>query len=136
MAGPDKERKPDPRKWIPTPEIIEYVREQSSRGMTEASIARNVGLAPTTFSAKKQEFPELAEAISKGNSRGEELALNALWAMITDPKSKGHTTATVFYLKCKHGWNDGSKNTVVETTAPSGVKFEVIQKGDISAEES
>lgn len=133
MAGPGKPGRPG---WELTPEILDYVKTQSSRGMTEASIARNVGLAPTTFSAKKQEYPELAEALKKGASFGEELAIQALWRMIADPTSKGHTTATIFYLKCKHGWNDGSKNTVVEATAPSGVKFEVIQKGDISAEES
>ena len=122
MAGPGKPA------WKLTPEILEYVREQSSKGMTEASIARSVGLHPSTFSEKKQQYPDLAEAVKKGNSYGEQLAINALWAMIQDPKSKGHTTATLFYLKCKHGWNDGGKQSV-EVQAPSGVQFEVIPKG-------
>jgi hypothetical protein len=125
MAGPGKPA------WVLTPEILQYVEEQSRKGVTEASIARNVGLHPSTFSEKKQQYPEIAEAIKKGNAVGEELAVNALWAMIQDPKSKGHVTATLFYLKCKHAWNDGSKNTL-EVQAPSGVKFDVIPKGQSS----
>lgn len=122
MSGTSK---PDPRKWIPTPEILEKVREQARMGVTEANIARNVGVAPTTFSAKKQEYPELAEAIKSGHAVGENLAVGALWNAIQNPDSKGHMTAVLFYLKCKHGWSDGSKNSV-EIQAPEGVKFEVI----------
>ena len=73
MSGTSK---PDPRKWIPTPEILEKVREQARMGVTEANIARNVGVAPTTFSAKKQEYPELAEAIKSGHAVGENLDLS------------------------------------------------------------
>jgi len=124
--------KVDPRKWIPTPEILEKIREQSRMGVTEANIARNVGLHPSTFSEKKSMYPEVAEAIRDGMATGENLAVGALWNMIQDTKHKGHLTAVIFYLKCRHGWSDGSRQsgTTVETTAPSGVTFEILQKGD------
>jgi len=54
--------------------------------------------------------------------------------MIMDPKSKGHVTGTLFYLKCKHNWNDGSKATI-EVQAPTGVKFDVIPKGSTIVKE-
>lgn len=125
MAGPGK---PGRRAWELTPEILQYVEENVKKGMTEASIAYNVGLHPSTFVEKKQQYPELAEAVKRGNAYGEELAVSALWNMIMDPKSKGHVTGTLFYLKCKHGWNDGSRQTI-EVAAPTGVKFDIIPKG-------
>ena len=115
-------------KWIPTPEILAEVERLSKMGVTEASIARQVGISPSTFSEKKQLHPELAEVLKKGHAKGEELAVSALWTMIQDSKSKGHTTAVLFYLKCKCGWNDGNKQTT-EIVAPTGVKFEVIPSG-------
>mgnify|MGYP006277697497 CR=1 FL=1 len=116
------------RPWVLTPEILEEVKRMAQMGVTEASIARNVGLHPSTFSEKKTQYPELADAINSANSRGEDVAVSALWKAIQDPTSKGHMTAVLFYLKCKHNWNDGSKATV-EVQAPSGVKFDVIPKG-------
>lgn len=132
MAGPSKS-KPDPRAWIPTPEILDKVRQQAQAGITEANIARNVGLHPSTFSEKKQKYPELAEALKVGHAVGEELAVGALWRAIQNPECKGHMTAVLFYLKARHGWSDG-RTTTVETTAPSGVKFTVVQSGDTDAE--
>lgn len=112
--------------WECTPEILAKIEEQAKLGVTEANIARNVGLHPSTFSEKKKNHPEIEEAIKKGGAKGEQLATGALWNMMTDPKSKGHVTAVIFYLKTKHGWNDGSRLQTTETTAPSGVKFEII----------
>lgn len=114
--------------WVLTEEKLEYIEKMSKMGMTEASIARNIGVHPSTFSEKKQIHPEIEEAIKRGNAVGEEVAISALWQMMLDPKSKGHVTGTIFYLKCKHNWNDGSRQTT-EITAPSGLKFEVIPTG-------
>ena len=50
-------------KWIPTPEILAEVERLSKMGVTEASIARQVGISPSTFSEKKQLHPELAEVL-------------------------------------------------------------------------
>lgn len=126
-----KPRKIHSNKWIPSPEILDKIEQQAKQGITEANIARNVGISPSTFSEKKQEFPEIQEAIKKGSARGEELATGALWKMIQDDKHKGHLTAVIFYLKTRHGWSDGSKQSTTEAVAPSGVQFEIIQKGEV-----
>ena len=123
--------KPDPRTWKPTEEMLDQIESWSKMGMTEASIARNLGLHPSTFSEKKHLWPELDERIKRGHAVGEDFAIQALWNMIKDPKSKGHVTGTVFYLKCKHNWNDGTRNAPVEATAPDGVKFEIIDKSKV-----
>lgn len=128
-----KVRKPHANKWVPTPEILSKIEQQAKLGITEANIARNVGISPTAFSEKKQHYPEIQEAIKKGSARGEELASGALWNMITDEKHKGHLTAVIFYLKTRHGWSDGSKQGSTEVVAPSGIQFEVIQKGEVKA---
>lgn len=120
------------KEWEPTPEIIAKIENWSKMGMTEASIARNLDLHPSTFSEKKSKYPSMDEAIKKGNAVGEEVAIGALWRMMLDPKSKGHVTGTIFYLKCKHNWNDGTRNPTVEASAPSGIKFEIIDKSKVS----
>lgn len=130
-----KPRKVHSNKWIPSPEILQKIEEQAKQGITEANIARNVGISPSTFSEKKQEFPEIQEAIKKGSARGEELATGALWRMIQDDKHKGHLTAVIFYLKTRHGWSDGSKQSSVEAVAPTGIQFEIIQKGEVKPQE-
>lgn len=118
--------------WVLTEAMLDQIEVWAKMGMTEASIARNLDVHPNTFSTKKQEYPEIEERIKKGHAAGEGIAIQALWNMMTDPKSKGHVTGTIFYLKCKHNWNDGTRNQTVEASAPSGIKFEIIDKSKVS----
>lgn len=55
--------------WIPTPEILEKIEGYASRFLQEGQIARLVGIAPQQFSTKKQEFPEIAEALEGGRAK-------------------------------------------------------------------
>ena len=111
-------------KWECTPEILERVADMAAKGVTEASIARNVGLSPTTFSLKKKEFPELEETIKNAASKGEEEVVGYLWNIIRDPKNKNHFSACLFYLKTKHRWRE-TDNMETAKVLPASVPFKL-----------
>lgn len=109
-------------KWECTPEIIERAREMSQKGVLESSIARQIGIAPTTLTLKKKEYPLLAEALKKGKAYGEEVVVGKLWKMIENEDHKSHATAVLFWLKTQAGWND-KPGTMVSTNGPAKVTF-------------
>ena len=96
-------------------------------GMNEKNIATNLGIHPVTFSKAKKAHPCIQNAIDKGRSAGEEEATSRLFDMIRDPKSKGHASAVFFVLKHKHGWSDTALAFKEGSSAPSGVKFELLK---------
>ena len=109
-------------KWECTPEILERIADLSAKGVTEASIARIVGLTPSTFSAKKKEHPELGDILNKSRASGEEEVVGYLWNIIRDPKNKNHFSACLFYLKTQHMWREVNKEETVKEL-PSTVPF-------------
>lgn len=115
------------KKWVLTPKILEQISELASRGVTEASIARLVGLAPTSFSAKKKEYPEIDEAIRQAHAKGESEVVSYLWDIIHNPSHKNHFAALQFYLKCKHNWGvDATEES--KPGLPTGVDFKPAAK--------
>jgi hypothetical protein len=98
--------------WIPTPEILEQVFTLIKKGVTETNVARLVGLHPSTFSAKKTEFPELDETIKKAKAYGEDVAAGIIWQIMNDPSHKQRLTAAMFYLKTQHNWKDKDSSTI------------------------
>lgn len=119
-------------KWECTPEILERVADMAAKGVTEASIARNVGLSPTTFSLKKKEFPELETVIKNASAKGEEEVVGYLWNIIRDPKNKNHFSACLFYLKTKHRWRE-TDNMENVTQLPTKVPFKLKDAPDEEA---
>jgi len=115
---------PGRKKWIPTPEILARIKELAAQGITEASIAYQVGCHPSTFSLRKQEYPELNDTIKEGRASGEEIVVSKLWELI----HSGHATAILFYLKCQHNWNDrpnqdnSTTNIFVDSDAKNKVR--------------
>lgn len=110
------------KKWVVTKEILDKITKLASQGVTEASIARIIGLSPTAFSTKKKEFPEMEEAIRQAHAKGEMAVVGYLWDIIHNPQHKNHFAALQFYLKCKHNW--GETGTVDDKPGlPSGVDF-------------
>ena len=121
-------------KWECTPEILERVADMAAKGVTEASIARNVGLSPTTFSQKKKEFPQLEETIKNASSKGEEEVVGYLWNIIRDPKNKNHFSACLFYLKTKHRWRETDQQEPTKEL-PRSVPFKLKGSNDDNAED-
>jgi predicted transcriptional regulator len=98
--------------WIPTEEILTQVHDLIKQGVTETNVARVLGLHPSTFSAKKNEFPELDEAIKKAKAYGEKVAASVIWEIMNDPNHKQRLTAAIFYLKTQHRWSEKDESSL------------------------
>ena len=94
------------KKWAPTPEMIKQIGDLAKKGVTEANIARIVGLSPTVFSGKKKVFPEIENVIKAAQASGEHEVVGYLWNIMRNPEHRQHLTACLFYLKTRHGWKD------------------------------
>lgn len=116
------------KKWVLTPEILATIKRLSAEGVTEANIARIVGISPTTFSAKKKEHPEIEEVIKEANAHSESEVVGYLWNIIRDPQHRNHFPAILFYLKTKHRWRETDQETNEKPQLPTGITFTVAQK--------
>lgn len=116
------------KKWELTPEILAKIKQLSADGVTEANIARIVGISPTTFSAKKKEYPEIEEAIKDAQANAEHEVVGYLWRILRDPNHKNHFPAILFYLKTKHRWRETDHEQVDKPQIPTGVTFTVATK--------
>jgi len=93
-----KVQKPPGRKpWVP-----DYVKIESSAqlGLQDKEIAALSGISHQVFCSKKNELPELVEALARGRAKGTSMAATALWREIL----KGDINATKFFLERKAGW--------------------------------
>lgn len=122
------------KKWILTPEILETIKDCAIKGVTEANIARIVGLHPTAFSTKKKEYPEIEEVIKQAQAGGEHEVVGYLWNIIRDPNHRNHFPAILFYLKTKHRWRETDQDATEKPQLPTGVTFTVAQKKESNDE--
>lgn len=88
--------------WIPSKEDLEKIESLAAKGLSQEQIANCVGLHPSTLCEKKNQFPELDEAIKKGKASGIAKVAEALLRNI----DLGNVTAQIFYLKTQAGWKD------------------------------
>lgn len=102
--------KSGPKQWKLTPKRLQTIEELARKGCTQETIARQIGLHPSTYYEKKKLFPEMEEAIQKAKACSEEAVVGYLWNIITDPKHPKHFSAIVFYLKAQHKWEDKKNN--------------------------
>lgn len=114
------------QKWIPTPDILAEVEVLVGQGMTEGSIALHLGIKPNTFTLKKREFPELADAVNSGKNIDESLCMNRIRSIAFNDDHRQHLTALMFYGKIRFGWNDRNDNTD-KSVKPSKVGLNVIE---------
>jgi len=87
-----------------TDEIVEQVKELSSRGLTNKQIALCLGWHLSTLQAKKAEYKEFSDAIDAGKALGILEITNALY----ESAIKGNHSSQQFYLKNRdnENWND------------------------------
>lgn len=123
------------KKWELTPEILAQIEKMAHDGVTEASIARIVGLHPTAFSTKKKEYPEIEETIKKAHSTGEKAVVGYLWNIINDPTHKHHFSACLFYLKTKHRWRETDHQEQTKEL-PRSVPFKLKGSNDDNEEDA
>ena len=92
------------KKWIPTEETYQDIERMAALGLNEQDIAHNLGIEPSTFSRKKDEFDQLDQHITRGRAKGIQKVTGHLMEQIEG----GNHQATAFYLKNRRPteWND------------------------------
>jgi predicted sugar kinase len=81
---------------------LNEVERLASLGLTEEQIGLALGVSPDTMTRRKQDTAEFAEAIKRGKALGIGHVTNKLRELI----DSGNPTSTLFFLKCKAGWNE------------------------------
>lgn len=124
---------PQPKKrgrknWTPTQRHLDTITQLYSLGISERTIAGACGVAHTTFSTKKQEFPEITEALNKGLEIKAERSIRAvelLWERIEG----GSNGLLCFWLKTQEDWcEDGSEKIEREVRARLDQQREQIER--------
>jgi hypothetical protein len=78
------------------------VERMARLGMTQAQIARALGVSTDTFERRKAESETLRMALERGRAKGVDLVAGALF----ESAMKGNVRAQVFYLKAHAGWSE------------------------------
>ena len=106
--------------WVPTPEILAEAERLAGLGLMDKDIALCLKISPSTFYAKLNEYPELSEALKRGQAEGIKMYSEQLYE-----HSKRNLGATIFYLKCKAGWKEDGTSS---GTSGSGRDLESVRK--------
>ena len=104
-----------PKKWIPSPEELAKIEALAGSGMTQEEICLAIGVKKDAYYSRKQEIPEIAEAIKSGKNKANALVHSALMAKVRS----GDLGAIVWYEKSRRGMTDrinltGQAKVVIE----------------------
>lgn len=121
-------------KWVPTPEILEKIAELAEQRVNEVDIAAACGIKPSTWWAKKREFPEIKEAIENAKRSKMDFAKSKLWKIIEDETNKNHFQALCFYIK---NYDDEIVNKAVPDAPqtpqlPTGFTWRIVNAEDVA----
>ena len=75
--------------------VINRIEHHAKLGLTQEQIAAILGFAATTLSEKKQNHPEIQEAITRGRAK----TVGALSSQLLSASEKGSVQAQIFALK-------------------------------------
>jgi transcriptional regulator with XRE-family HTH domain len=86
-------------KWQPD---LERARQLAAQGLTREQIACALGVSRSTVFERINDNSDFSDAIKAGAADGIAAVTNALFKSALD----GNTTAQIFFLKCRAGWQD------------------------------
>ena len=95
------------------------VESLASKGCSEISIARGLGVSGPTWQRWRDGYPELLEAWHRGRATEHDALVGALFESATKQKN---VTAAIFLLKARHGYRENQDITIQNKVA---VTFEV-----------
>lgn len=87
---------------------LKIVQEMAAKGHSDTAIAERLGIFRGTFSEIIKRQPEVQEALDRGRAELESVLVHTLVSRALDPTSKGGTTAAIFLLKSRCGY-EGTK---------------------------
>lgn len=106
---------------ITKPEIqidLDKVEQYAQVCDNNEEIARALGIAVSTFYAKKAESEAFQEAVKRGRAKANIFVGGKLMEQIRE----GNTTAIIFYLKSRAGWKEADRH---EITGANGKPLEI-----------
>ncbi len=124
------------KKWKPTPKILKDIEQWAEDGLSEASIAINLGMHPKTFSRFKNSLDDadycftnkngdiinyVEDRIKRGRSSLEDYAVSKLREKIDG----GCTASLLFLLKTRCGWNE--KHIYEDVSTKNAPKFKAFK---------
>lgn len=93
--------------WIPGPRDLARVEAAAARGLNKDQIALSIGVGYSTMAAKYKQFPEIQEAIKRGQDNAIIKIQSELFETAIGKRGRtGKMTAMIFWLKNKGGWSD------------------------------
>jgi hypothetical protein len=116
------------------PEGLELVEQMASKGMSITSIAKALKIHRDTFAMIRKRQPEVVEVLERGYASMEDDLVDALYTRAMDPSSKGGTTAAIFLLKTRRGY-EGTK-VPSHITINNDNRQQVVQLPDKLSEEA
>ena len=99
-------------------EAVETVFKLCSKGVSEISVAKALGVSYDTYKRWRKKYPELEEARRQG--RG--IEHDQLFDVLFNKAKAGNVTACIFLLKSRHGYREGEP---FETRNQINVVFEL-----------
>lgn len=81
---------------------LEEVERLAKTGISEDSIARLIGMHPSTWYEKKQNNPDISDAVKRGRAHGELIHMQR----IEKELEKGNTALLIFKAKAIYGWRE------------------------------
>ena len=91
---------------IITEEMIKKAESLSASGLTKEEIADCLDMAAGTLYEKQKQYPEFAEAIKRGRSKGIGMMANNLVKLAKG----GNAAANIFWLKARAKWKEGDED--------------------------
>lgn len=94
--------------WVPDAQILKDAESYAALGLNKEQIADCLGIGKTTLYDKSIEYPEFAEAIKIGRSKGIARAAN----LLIKHAETGSVPSVIFYLKAVARWSDQNLDEV------------------------
>lgn len=85
------------------PDGYRIIEELASRGCSEVTIARALGMSQDTWRREKSEDPKAVEALERGRA----VEHDSLVGKLYESAMKGNVVAALFLLKARHGYREG-----------------------------
>ncbi len=83
---------------------LKIVEEMAAKGHPDVAIAKQLGIFRGTFTEICKRQPEVQEALERGRGQLEHILVHSLLERAVDPGSKGGSTAAIFLLKSRCGY--------------------------------
>ena len=106
-------------KLHPPEAAADIVRKLTSKGCSEISIAKGLGISRKTWEIWRDEYPEIQMAWEEGRGIEHDKLFNVLFEAAT---KKGNVIAAMFLLKARHGYRENADFTIQNKVS---ITFEV-----------